>query len=105
MSLDLYGKYFWTRRKGDDVALSTGERLQFMDADSSRFRLGGRLAYKASDRVSPYVGAAFAKEFDGKARAKSDGVDLDAPSIKGNTGLGEIGLTFRPSVEWPLYFD
>ena len=39
-SLDLYGKYFWTRQEGDGVKLSTGESLRFDDVDSSRVRFG-----------------------------------------------------------------
>lgn len=30
-TLDLYGKYFWTRQQGDSVGLSTGEHLSFDD--------------------------------------------------------------------------
>jgi len=58
-SLDLYGKYFWTRQQSDDVRLSTGEKVKFKDADSSRLRLGGRFAYTVNEYISPYVGAAY----------------------------------------------
>ena len=103
-SLDLYGKYFWTRLKGDTVTLSTGDPVEFRKADSSRLRLGGRLARAVNEYVSPYVGAAWEHEFSGKSQATSYGLAIDAPSLRGDTGLGEIGLTLS-SGSLPLYFD
>ncbi|MDR2924905.1 MAG: autotransporter outer membrane beta-barrel domain-containing protein, partial [Azoarcus sp.] len=41
-SLDLYGKYFWTRLDGDSVTLSTGDPVRFNSADSNRLRVGTR---------------------------------------------------------------
>jgi outer membrane autotransporter protein len=104
-SLDLYGKYFWTRQQGDSVTLSTGEPVKFKDADSSRVRIGSRLAYALSACVSPYVGAAWEHEFDGRAKAATNGFDIAAPSLRGDTGIGELGLTLKPSTTLPLSFD
>ena len=104
-SLDLYGKYFWTRLEGDSVTLSTGDPVRFKNADSSRLRLGGRFAWAVNEHVSPYAGAAWEHEFDGKARATAHGFDIDAPSLSGDTGIGELGLTLTPSASLPLYFD
>lgn len=104
-SLDLYGRYFWIRQEGDSVKLSTGENLRFKDADSSRLRFGGRLAYTMNEHVAPYVGAAWEHEFDGKARATSNGFALDAPNLRGDTGLGELGLSLTPSADLPLTID
>ncbi len=58
-TLDLYGKYFWTRQQGDSVGLSTGEHLSFDDINSSRLRFGGRFAYILNEHVAPYIGAAW----------------------------------------------
>ncbi len=104
-SLDLYGTYFWTRQEGDNLTLSTGEHLRFDDADSSRLRFGGRFAYAVNEHVAPYVGAAWEHEFDGKARATTNGFDIDAPSLHGDTGIGELGLSLTPSVDLPLTVD
>jgi outer membrane autotransporter protein len=104
-SLDLYAKYFWTRQKGDSVILTTGEEVRFEDVDSSRLRLGGRLAYEGNEFVSPYIGAAYEHEFDGQARAATKGFAIQAPSLRGDTGVGELGLTFKPSASLPLSFD
>ena len=104
-TLDLYGKYFWTRQQGDSVGLSTGEHLSFDDINSSRLRLGGRFAYILNEHVAPYIGAAWEHEFDGKARAKTNGFDIDAPNLRGNTGIGELGLSLTPSADLPLTID
>ena len=104
-SLDMYGKYFWTRQKGDSVTLSTGDPIDFKDVDSNRLRLGSRFSYTVNDYISPYVGAAYEREFDGKARASTNGYDMKAPSMRGDTGIGEIGFVYTPSASLPLSFD
>ena len=104
-TLDLYGKYFWTRQQSDSVGLSTGEHLSFDDINSSRLRFGGRFAYILNEHVAPYIGAAWEHEFDGKARARTNGFDIDAPNLRGNTGIGELGLSLTPSTDLPLTVD
>ena len=104
-SLDVYGKYFWTRQEGDSVTLDTDERVKFKDADSSRLRGGARFAYSVNEYVSPYIGAAYEYEFDGKARATTDGLGIDEPSLRGGTGVGELGFTLKPSTTLPLSLD
>ena len=104
-SLDLYGKYFWTRVQGDSFTLSTGERLKFEDVDSNRLRLGGRFSYAVNEYIAPYVGAAWEHEFNGKAKANTNGYAIDAPSLMGSTGVGELGLTWTPSTTLPLTVD
>jgi len=104
-SLDTNAKYFWTRQQGDSVTLSTGDPVKFKDSDSSRTRLGSRFSYTLTDHFSPYIGAAWEHEFDGRARATSYGYSLPAPSMKGSTGIGELGFTFTPSENRHLSFD
>jgi outer membrane autotransporter protein len=104
-SLDSYAKFFWTRQEGDSVRLSTGDPVRFKSADSRRLRLGGRFSYAVSDRVSPYIGAAWEREYDGKAKATTNGYRIEAPELKGDTGIGEIGVTFSASQDAPLFID
>jgi autotransporter-associated beta strand protein len=105
-TLDLSGKYFWTRQAGDSVRLSTGDEVRFKDVDSSRLRLGVRYAHAVNEYLlSPYVGVAYEHEFDGKARASTNGFPIDAPSLRGDTGIGTLGLTLKPSPGLPLSFD
>ncbi|MDR1946006.1 MAG: autotransporter domain-containing protein [Desulfovibrio sp.] len=93
--LDLYGKYLWSHQDGDSVRLSTGDPVRFDDVESHRLRGGARFAYAVNDYVSPYIGAAYEHEFDGKAKASTYGHAIDAPDLTGGTGIGELGLTVR----------
>jgi hypothetical protein len=105
VDLDFYGKAFWTRQEGDSVTLSTGDKVSFRDADSSRVRLGSRFTHIANDYISPYIGLAYEYEFDGKGRASTSGFEIDPPSLQGSSAIGEIGANFRPSLNVPLSFD
>ncbi|MDR2604277.1 MAG: autotransporter domain-containing protein [Desulfovibrio sp.] len=94
-SLDVYGKYLWTHQDGDSIRLSTGDPVKFDDVDSHRLRGGGRFAYAVNEFVSPYIGAAYEHEFDGKAKASTYGYAIDSPDMTGGTGIGEVGLTVK----------
>ena len=95
-SLDLYGKYFWAHQQGETVTI-LGDKFKFDDANSHRTRVGGRFSYALCDELAPYAGAAWEYEFDGKAKATTYGFDVPAPSLKGSTGVGELGLSFTPN--------
>ena len=104
-TLDLYSKYLWTHQNSDRVTLSTGEPVRFESINSHRLRLGGRSNYTVNRRVSTYVGAAWDYEFDGAARATANGFDIAAPSLRGSTGMGELGMSLRATSTMPLAFD
>jgi len=104
-SLDLHAKYFWTRVGGDSVRLSTGDPVEFDSVNSHRTRLGSRFSYAVTEYVSPYIGAAWEHEFDGKATATAFGQSLGESKISGSTGIGEIGLTLTPTRDMPLFLD
>jgi hypothetical protein len=96
--IDLYGKYFYTRQNGESMTLATGDPVRFDDADSSRLRLGMRYGYTRNDRVEYYLGAAREHEFDGRVNATAYNVySIDAPSIKGDTAVMELGVKVTPS--------
>lgn len=105
LSLDTYAKYFWTRQEANSFTLSTGDSVDYKAADSNRLRLGSRMTYALNDYVSPYAGAAFEREFNGKVEATTYGQSITAPSMRGNTGIGELGLNYRPSPAIPFTLD
>jgi hypothetical protein len=96
-ALDVSARYFWTKQEGDSVRLYTGDPVEFQDVESSRLRIGTRLSFQPHKNVRPFVGLAFEHEFDGVANASSNGFEIDAPSLRGNTGIGELGLVLAPS--------
>jgi len=104
-TLDLYGKYFWTGQQGDDVRLSTGETVSFDNVNSHRLRAGGRLAYAVAENIDLYGGAAYEHEFDGEAKARTNGYAISVPSLEGGTGIGELGLTLKPTKTMPVSLD
>ncbi|MDL2271948.1 autotransporter outer membrane beta-barrel domain-containing protein [Desulfovibrio sp. OttesenSCG-928-I05] len=99
-SLDMYTKYLWTRQDSDSVTIE-GDSIRFKAMDSHRWRTGAKFSHAlATDSglvFTPYVGAAYEHEFDSKARATANGDAIDAPDVKGGTGIGELGFSFKPS--------
>ncbi|MDY0242657.1 MAG: autotransporter outer membrane beta-barrel domain-containing protein, partial [Rhodospirillaceae bacterium] len=104
-TLDLSVKYLVTHQNASRVTLGSGDDIRFDAVTSKRTRLGGRVSYAATDRISPYAGAAWDYEFDAKADATTSGIAIDAPSLKGGTGIGELGVAIKPSAEMPLSLD
>lgn len=103
-SLDLYGKYFWTHTSSADVEIFN-DPVHFDAVNSHRTRFGARFAYQVNENISPYVGAAWEHEFDNNSRSTVAGDSIAAPTTKGSSGLGELGLTWKPSAESGLSVD
>lgn len=105
LALDMYSKYFWTRQEANSVTLSTGDPVEYDAVDSNRLRFGTRMSYSVDERFSPYIGAAYEREFNGKAEATTYGYSIPAPSMRGDTGIGELGVMCRPLPNLPLTID
>lgn len=96
VQVDVYGKYFWTHLGSGDAHVA-GDPFSFEAADSQRIRTGTRVTYTPAPAVSLFAGAAYEHEFSGKLRGTTYGFDIpDAPSLRGDTGRGELGVIFRP---------
>jgi outer membrane autotransporter protein len=102
-SLDLRADYLWTRMSSADVRLTTGDPVRFEAVNSHRVKVGGRLTMDG-DLFKPYVGLAYEHEFDGTARATTNGYKIAAPSLKGGTVIGEMGIRVTPE-KTPLTVD
>ncbi|MDR2893068.1 MAG: autotransporter domain-containing protein [Deltaproteobacteria bacterium] len=103
-SLDFSAKYIWTHMDSDSVTIA-GDNIKFKAMDSQRLRAGARYSYMLNEYVTPYLGAYYDHEFSAKAKGKANGDSFDAPDLKGGTGVGEIGLSFKPSQDFALTFD
>jgi hypothetical protein len=59
--------------------------------------------------IQAYTGLAYDREYDGEARATTRATTkayrIDAPNLKGNTGIGEIGLKATPRPGQPFHLD
>ena len=94
-SVDVYGRYFWTRVDSETVDVGR-DRLHFDEADSSRLRIGTRYTMIYNQQLKPYVGIAYDHEFDGEVAARAYGLKLDKPSLEGDTGILEAGISMKP---------
>lgn len=96
---DVYAKLLYTHQNGDSVTLQgegNGEVYDFDAVDSTRARVGARVSKAYSERGTGYVGLAYEYEFDGEARATVKGFSTPVPSIKGSSGLVELGYILQP---------
>ena len=94
-NVDIYGKYFYSHQSGDDVTLHGTDKnfdLSLDSVNSHRTRLGARFNHIVRDTKSLYAGLAWQHEFSSTARATIDGMTTPAPSMKGDTGILELGV-------------
>lgn len=106
VKLDAYGRYLLSYVEGDDVTLESDakERFSMDDTTTHAVRLGARLegAFQTFDW---YAGLAYEHVFDGKAEGelKFAGATaaLDAPSLKGDSAIVDLGFTMKPETNGP----
>jgi outer membrane autotransporter protein len=104
-TFDVYTRGLWTRQGKDGTTLSTGERLEFDKIDSKRLQLGIRYEHTLNSGIQAYTGFAYDREYNGEAKVTTNGTRIDAPNLKGNTGIGEIGLKATPRPGQPFHLD
>jgi outer membrane autotransporter protein len=100
-SVDTYAKVFWTHQDSDTVTTRAKERLSFDSADSVRSRLGTRYRHTIDKTLRAHVGVGWEYEFDGKERAKLDGMRIaHEPETEGHSALIEAGVEWRAAKSW-----
>ena len=90
-AFDIYGEYFYTRENGDSAVLSSGETYDFDSIASNRVRIGTRYTRQYGSEHELYAGAAYEYEFSGNASASYDGYVIPNSSLKGGSGMFELG--------------
>jgi hypothetical protein len=104
-TLDLSAKYLGSRVGGKHVTVA-GDPLHFERVDSQRLRLNAELAHRYSPAVTLKAGLGYEREFDGEAKATTYGsYKIEAPSVKGGTGLLSLGASVRPTANRNLTLD
>ena len=107
-SIDYYGKFFYTHQNGDTVNIHStlGDAMYDFDAiNSYRLRLGARWSQKLGKRDKLYAGLAWDYEFDSEARAHYNGMSTPAPTMKGSSGMLELGWKQEATKENPFGVD
>lgn len=96
-SIDYYGKLFYSRQNGSNATLSNGSVYDFDAVNSVRSKIGFRYNHAMDVKNSLYAGLAWQHEFNSEARATINGYGAPAPSVKGETGVMELGWKLNPS--------
>ena len=96
-ALDIYGKYFFARGNNSNVSISHGEAVDFGSVTSSRIRGGARLANMSNDNLMLSFGGAYEYEMNGEIKATMLSHAINATSLKGGTGIGEVVVGYKPS--------
>ena len=91
-----YVRYAYAHTAGTSAHLSSGETFDFDAVNSHRLRVGTRYTHGATALSQFYAGLAWEYEFDGDARATSQGDSAPSPSLKGGSALLELGYRFAP---------
>ncbi|MDR2576953.1 MAG: hypothetical protein LBC42_02805, partial [Puniceicoccales bacterium] len=104
-AVDIGGKCFWAHHSGGHVTFVGKNVLFFNAADSLRLRLGISTSKARNENFSLRLAAAFEWELDGESRAMAHGYPLPVSSFKGNTAIGEMQLSWKPSDQSGLTID
>ena len=95
-SVGAYVRYAYSHTAGTSAHLSSGETYDFNAVNSRRLRIGTRYTHGMTALSQFYAGLAWEYEFDGDARATSQGDSAPSPSLKGGSALLELGYRFAP---------
>lgn len=95
--VDLYAKAFYTHTEGADVSdVVKGKSVSLGDINSFRARLGVNYTHSVSDSLKLLAGIAYEAEFAGESKgSKDNGNDAKTKSLKGSTGVANLGLSFE----------
>ena len=101
-SLDVYGKYFYTKRDG--VEFDAPQHYDLDSVASSVLRIGAR--YGTTDKKwNWYGGLAYEYEFDGEAEGSVNGTAIRAASIQGSSVRAEFGMRMNATKTNPWQTD
>ena len=100
--VNTYLRYFWSYQSGMQAKISTSGRSASVDeynfgaVNSNRVRLGFSYTHKDSDKSEIFAGLAWEYELSGKATASFMGYETPSPSLRGGSGMLEVGYRFAP---------
>ena len=100
--VNAYLRYFWSYQSGMQAKIHTSGRNSSVDeydfgaVNSNRVRLGFSYTHKDSDKSEIFAGLAWEYELSGKATASFMGYETPSPSLRGGSGMLEVGYRFAP---------
>ena len=81
---------------GAGDASAADDPCRFDDIGSHRTKPGAGLDVSGNKPFAPYVALAWGHAFSGTATGTVYGLDLETLSMRGDSGVGEAGIQFRP---------
>ena len=104
-TVSAYVRYSYAHTAGASAHLSSGETCDFDAVNSHRLRIGTRYTHGGTAQSQFYAGLAWEYEFGGDARATCDGDSTPSPSLRGGSGLLELGYRFAPKADSRISYD
>ena len=104
-TVSAYVRYSYAHTAGASAHLSSGETYDFDAVNSHRLRIGTRYTHGETALSQFYAGLAWEYEFGGDARATCDGDSTPSPSLRGGSGLLELGYRFAPKADSRVSYD
>ena len=96
LTLTYYGKFLFSHTFSDNIHLTSGEDYYLSSVNSARIRLGIRAGWEVSPKNKFYTGLGYQYQFGGKSYAEHDGIRTDTASIRGSSGIVELGWIAKP---------
>ncbi|MFL1707548.1 autotransporter outer membrane beta-barrel domain-containing protein, partial [Campylobacter sp. MOP7] len=105
-NIDIYSKVLFNKLGKKEVRV-VGDRILLKPAVSLSAKFGFRYNYTLNERFDLYTGASYEREFKGEAKGYNltHNLDIDSPSIKGNTVAAEIGAKLNSTNNLTLDFN
>ncbi len=104
--VDMYGRLYYSYLCSNDTHINDslgGTDAHFDGVDSTRLRLGARNIHSINEHNFLYAGLAWQYEFGGNAKATIGDNNAPAPSLRGNSGMAELG--YKIETDKNLSFD
>ncbi|WP_392558874.1 autotransporter domain-containing protein [Orbus mooreae] len=94
-SFDSSIHYLWTRLGSDSIVLDS-DNVDFQKMNSTRFQVKEQYNYQSSENIKFTLAGIYEYELDSDSNATVSGVGIDAPRVKGSTGIMELGIVATP---------
>ncbi len=97
--LDVYVRYMWTQLSEKDQILDN-EKYTFEAINSHQVRAGFQYNRDFTQNLTLFFGLAAQYEFEGASQAQiRESIQVNSTDFKGLTGLLELGIRIKPSVD------
>lgn len=89
-------KFLYSHTGAGNVQITSGEDYHLSSVNSYRLKFGLQEEYESNDIHHFYIGAGVQYEFGSKAFAEYNGRRTDTASVRGTSGVFELGWIIRP---------